>query len=369
MKFEITREPLLSGISKVIGATSGKVFPILDNILVSAESGQITLTANDLEIQIKTSIDVAVEDVGATTINARKLLNIVRALPGEAPMIVSTKDDMAAMDDRATIKSGKSRFTLSTLPAKDFPAREDNFASPIKVNADLLAGILASASIAMAQADVRPYLNGVLLEAKDGKLIAVATNGHMLSTREITLDAGQDRQSIVPRKFVLEAIHALKDAGDDDALLNFGDDCIQIVVGNTTLSSRLIEGRYPDYDRVIPKDTPYSFTANRIAITDAVTRANILSNIEFRGLKFTLADNALVIGGTNTEGETGNDTIDVEYGGPDIEFQLNATYVKAVLSALADETVTVKFTNNNSSFLWTYGDGAQERHVIMPMRI
>jgi len=364
MKFEITREPFLAGISKVIGATGGgKYIPILNNILLQADTGKITLTATDVEIEIKTSIPATIEDVGTTTIDARKLLQIVRALPGESPMVVQTNGD------KATIKSGKSRFTVATLPAQDYPAREDYFTTPVQVKPDWLAGILASASVAMATQDVRPYLNGVLMESKDGKLIAVGTNGHMLSTREITMDAGIDRQAIAPRKFIIEAINALKGAGNDDVLLNFGDGSIQIVVGDTTLSSRLIEGMYPDYNRVIPKDTPYSFTADRAAMIAAVTRANILSNIEFRGLKFALADNILVISGKNTEGETGNDSIAVEYGGPDMEFQLNANYVKAALDAMQSESITVKFANADSSFLWTYGDGVQERHVIMPMRI
>ena len=370
MQYTIDREPMLAAMSKVMGAVGSKsALPVLSCVFISAENNMLILTATDLEIEVKTSVECKVEEQGKVVVNAKKLLDIVRALPNESHITI------LKLKEKLKIKSGKSKFTIDTLSPDDFPLRDDcNFTS-IHVAAPQILGLLTSVSHAMATGDVRQYLNGVLLEAKDGKLAAVATNGHCLSWKEIEVTGNPTVNSIVPRKFVLEAIKALNK--QEYCILNAHEEFVQLLVGPTVITSRLIEGMYPNYNRVIPNDNPYYFVANRANFLSAASRAAILSNIQYRGLSFELTENLLMISGSNTEGEKSDELLTVGYDSDttgissitDFKFQLNANYVLSVLCVIQSDDVVVQFVDDTRALVFLPNDASHEKHVVMPMRI
>ncbi len=366
MKLSISREALLKPLQSVIGVVERRqTMPILANVLLIAKGDALSVTATDLEVELVAAVDLdAPADAGEITVPGRKLLDICRALPADA------KVKLQLDGDRLTVSSGRSRFVLSTLPAADFPVIDDIEAGPaLELGQDDVAGLLEHTHFAMAQQDVRYYLNGLLLEVGEGRLRAVATDGHRLALSEIGLGSGDDeqRQVIVPRKGVLELQRLL---GSDEAIsLAIGAKHIRATLGAIRFTSKLIDGRFPDYDRVIPKPDGNVLKAERENLRHALQRAAILSNEKYRGVRLELLADKLKIQANNPDQEEAQDEIEVEYAGGDIEIGFNVNYLLDALGAVTGDDVEIGFIDANSSCLIHAPGVDHTRYVVMPMRL
>ncbi|MDX1378746.1 MAG: DNA polymerase III subunit beta, partial [Anaerolineales bacterium] len=275
MKFEIQREVFLQPLTQVIGVVERKqTLPVLANFLISARGNEVTVTGTDMEVELIAAAEADVKSDGEITMPARKLVDIVRALPDGVTIGVNVDGD------KATVSSGRSRFTLSTLPATEFPATDQvETLETIKIQELELKNLLEKTAFAMANQDVRYYLNGLLFEFRDGQLRTVATDGHRLAICDLghEVQLSNDRQLIVPRKGVLELVRMLGES-EDEVELALGKNHIRLVRGKTVLTSKLIDGRFPDYEAVIPVGTDREIRVDRDGFTHALQRAAILSN-------------------------------------------------------------------------------------------
>ncbi|MGH8373139.1 MAG: DNA polymerase III subunit beta [Gammaproteobacteria bacterium] len=366
MKFEILRDTFLAPIQAVVGVVERRqTMPILANLLLSVTNKSLSVTATDMEVELVAEIQVEASDQGEVTVPARKLLDICRALPEGASVSV-------ALDKgRLVLRSGRSRFSLATLPAADFPAVEDirvqrNFSLLQKQ----LRGLINRTAFSMAQQDVRYYLNGLLLETSDSRLRAVATDGHRLALCDLETDMGEmpAQQVILPRKGVLELLRLLSDT-DDTAKVELGTNHIRVQLPGIRFTSKLIDGRFPEYDRVVPKGGDKIITVERQALREALTRAAILSNEKYRGIRLNLGEGSLRIQAHNPEQEEAEDEVEVQYKGAELEIGFNVTYLLDALAALNAEQVILTMTDSNSSCLIQEPNGEDCRYVVMPMRL
>jgi DNA polymerase-3 subunit beta len=339
--------------------------PILSNVLLVAKDQALTVTATDLEVELVASStldDVSAE--GDITVPARKLLDICRALPSDATVKLQLDGD------RLTLRSGRSRFVLSTLPAADFPVIEDIQADRVlRLTQEDARQLLEKTHFAMAQQDVRYYLNGLLLETGDGIIRAVATDGHRLAICEVeSADAGDKlQQVIIPRKGVLE-LQRLLGTGEEIELA-VGTNHVRARVDNIQFTSKLIDGRFPDYERVIPADPGNRLKAGRELLRMALQRAAILSNEKYRGVRLELAPQKIKIQANNPDQEEAQDELEVEYNGDGMEIGFNVNYLLDALSAVDGEDVELGFVDANSSCLIHAPGKTSARYVVMPMRL
>jgi DNA polymerase III subunit beta len=365
MKFSAPRETVLRPLQSVIGVVERKqTMPILNNVLLVVRDGVLSVTATDLEVELvaEASVDDAVD--GEITVPGRKLHDIFRALPDGARV------EAVLSGERVTVKAGRSRFTLSTLRAGDFPTVDDIAAQhELSIDASALKHVLDKTHFSMAQQDVRYYLNGLLLETDGARLRAVATDGHRLALAEVELEsaATHNVQQIVPRKGVLE-LNRLLD-GDGKVGLALGKSHVRVTVDGLRMTSKLIDGRFPDYTRVIPKSPENVLSADRIALRQALQRAAILSNEKYRGVRLTLEENNVVIEANNPEQEEAVDSVEVDYSGARMEIGFNVNYLLDALGAVDGDQVRVGVTDGNSSCLITGVDDESTRFVVMPMRL
>jgi DNA polymerase-3 subunit beta len=366
MKLNISREALLSPLQKVIGAVERKqTMPVLSNVLIKANAGDVTITATDLEIELVANSVMPVDQDGDITLPARKLLDICKNLPDGADIALLVDGD------KATISSGRSRFKLSTLPAADFPALED-----IQVNSSFtipqatLRKVIEKTAFAMAQQDVRYYLNGLMLELSGSMVRAVATDGHRLALCET--DAGinvpESRQVIIPRKGVLELMRML-DTGDADAIVSLSGNHIRVDMGSLRFTSKLIDGRFPDYQRVMPVDGDKVVTTDKQDLRLALTRTSILSNEKYKGVRLSAEANVLKIQTNNPEQEEAEEELEVQYDGEHIEIGFNVNYMLDVLNSIEEDAVTIELKDSNSSCLVQEAGAQTAKYVIMPMRL
>ena len=366
MKFSIQREDFLKPLQQVIGVVERRqTLPVLGNVLLNANKKSIRLTATDLEVELQSQINVAVTEIGDITLPARKLLDICRTLPAEAQLDISVKND------RALIRSGKSRFTLSTLPASEFPVIDKiKSARKFAVKENALHNLIERTSFAMAQQDVRYYLNGLMLEPANGTLRAVATDGHRLAMCELTADVGEgiDQQVIVPRKGVQE-LHRLLEQKEADIQLEIGSNHIRITTDELRFTSKLIDGRFPDYQRVMPKNADKRLQINRDLLRQALTRTSILSNEKYRGIRLELSENNIKIQAHNPEQEEAVEEIDANYDNESMVIGFNVTYLLDVLNAIDTDDVELFLCDGNSSVLINKPGGTDCRYVVMPMRL
>ena len=366
MKLSIQREILLKPLQQVTGVVERRqTLPILGNILFNAGKGNLKLTATDLEVELQAQATVAVDEPGDITLPARKLLDICRTLPEEAEISISVKKD------KALVQSGKSRFTLSTMPASDFPVVEKiKSAKKFSVPQDDLHRLIERTSFSMAQQDVRYYLNGLMLEPADGVLRAVATDGHRLALCELPADVGDstEQQVIVPRKGVQE-LHRLLEDNDDPVQVEIGSNHIRITTSELRFTSKLIDGRFPDYQRVIPKDLDKKLLINRDSLRQALTRTSILSNEKYRGIRLDISKNNIKIQAHNPEQEEAVEEIDATYDYDAIVIGFNVTYLLEVLNVLDSEEVEVFLSDANSSAVISRPGNDDCRYVVMPMRL
>ena len=362
---KIEKEALLKPLQVVVGVVERKqTMPILSNILIEKENGEIKLTATDLEIQITNTIETDDSSSAAITVGGKKLQDILRILPDQSKISIEVKEN------KAQIKSNKSRFNLQTLPAQDFPKLSNQLqnSNKITLSQNALKSLLGSIQYAMAQQDVRYYLNGVLLGVEGNKLKAVATDGHRLAYNAITIEADLAKQEIIiPRKAVMELAKLLAD--DDSAIeLEFSDQQLKTSFSGIQLVTKLIEGKFPDYQRVIP-DYSNHLSMNRTLVQQALQRAAILSNEKFRGVRFVLTEKNLSVISSNSEQEEAQVEIETDYHGEAIDIGFNVNYLLDGLNSINSEQAIFSFGSPNSSILITSPDNQEFRYVVMPMRI
>ena len=366
MKIIAKRESILSPLQAVIGVVERRqTMPILANVLLSAKGGKLAVTATDLEVELVATSEVDVQRNGEVTVPGRKLLDICRALP-EGAEITLTLDG-----ERMSVRARKSRFTLSTLPAGEFPTVEEiNAQQSLKVPQKDFRRLLEKTHFSMAQQDVRYYLNGLLLETSAKSLRSVATDGHRLALCDVDLPEGakSGQQVIVPRKGVLELQRIL---GHEEQILDvaIGVNHIRLQIGDIRFTSKLIDGRFPEYGRVIPNNPPQVLTAVREDLRQALQRAAILSNEKYRGIRFAVKPNALTIQSHNPEQEEAEEEVEVGYEGPDLEIGFNVNYLLDALSAVEGLEAQVGLTDGNSSCLIRGAEDSGARFVVMPMRL
>jgi DNA polymerase-3 subunit beta len=338
--------------------------PILANVLIVAKSGQVSITATDLEVELVASADVDVAADGEVTVPGRKLLDICKALPDSAEVTISLSGE------KLTVKSGRSRFVLTTLPATEFPAVEDiNAGQRLVLPQSVLLRLFERTHFSMAQQDVRYYLNGLLLETNKKHLRAVATDGHRLALCQAELEDASlpEQQVIVPRKGVIELQRLM--AGEGNLTLELGDNHIRIQLPGIRFTSKLIDGRFPEYDRVIPADASNVLTADRNDFRSALQRAAILSNEKYRGIRLVIRDSGVVIQAHNPEQEEAEEELEVTYSGADIEVGFNVNYLLDALSAIETDTVDLALVDGNSSCLLREPGADDCLYVVMPMRL
>jgi len=362
---KIEKEALLKPLQVVVGVVERKqTMPILSNILIEKENGKIRLTATDLEIQITNIIETDDDSSAAITVGGKKLQDILRILPDQSKISIEVKEN------KVQIKSNKSRFNLQTLPAQDFPKLSNQLqnSNKITLSQNALKSLLGSIQYAMAQQDVRYYLNGVLLGVEGNKLKAVATDGHRLAYNAITIEADLAKQEIIiPRKAVMELAKLLAD--DDSAIeLEFSDQQLKTSFSGIQLVTKLIEGKFPDYQRVIP-DYSNHLSMNRTLVQQALQRAAILSNEKFRGVRFVLTEKNLSVISSNSEQEEAQVEIETDYHGEAIDIGFNVNYLLDGLNSINSEQAIFSFGSPNSSILITSPDNQEFRYVVMPMRI
>jgi DNA polymerase-3 subunit beta len=365
MKFTAAREALLKPLQAVIGVVERRqTMPILANVLLVAKDGNVAVTATDLEVELVANAEVEVEGAGEVTVPGRKLLDICRALPEEASLSIVLSGEKLA------IKSGRSKFSLMTLPAADFPTIEDiNAGQTIGLPQATLCKLFDKTHFSMAQQDVRYYLNGLLIETDGKHLRAVATDGHRLALCQVELGGKKmpEQQVIVPRKGVLELQRLMSGEGDVD--LQLGSNHIRIELEGIRFTSKLIDGRFPEYERVIPQDTSNELSADRDLLKGALQRTAILSNEKYRGIRLIIRDSGMVLQAHNPEQEEAEEELEVSYKGDDIEIGFNVNYLLDALGAIESGEVTLSVVDSNSSCLLREPGNDDCKYVVMPMRL
>ena len=367
MKLSIQRESLLRPLQIASSVVERRqTLPVLSNVLVNCRNNTLTLTGTDLEVEMiaKINLENGAED-GETTLPARKILDICRALPEAATITLITEGD------KALIRSGRSRFTLSSLPASDFPNIEP-LVSPFEfsISQKALKSLIEQTQFSMAQQDVRYYLNGLMLELSPNRLRAVATDGHRLAISETAAEIliNDNRQIIIPRKGVTELARLLEDS-DSQLRLQVGDNHIKVDLPDISFTSKLIDGKFPDYQQVIPAAPNKIVTCERLSLYQAFARASVLSNEKYRGMRLQLSNNQLKATVHNPEQEEAEEELEVQYQGDEFEIGFNVSYFIDALAAIKGDQVQVQFTDANHSCLVNGADDTASRYVIMPMRL
>jgi DNA polymerase-3 subunit beta len=340
--------------------------PILSNLLLEAKSDQLVLTATDLEMQISLSIHTPIGSELSTTISAKKLLDICRALPD------NTEINMTTSESRVAVKAGKSKFNLQTLPAVDYPVMTKAVGTEtisITIPQNTLKGLFKQVEFAMAQQDIRYYLNGLLFEINGNRLNIVGTDGHRLSFTSTELSKFYDKQNIIiPRKTVIELIKLLDDT-DNEVTVELSATQVNFSFNDIKLITKVIDGKFPDYTRVIPVGHQNKFTVDRMTVLLAMQRASILSNEKYRGIRMVLGMNSLRLISTNSEQEEAEEELEVNYTGDSLDIGFNVTYLIDVLNNITNPEVVFSFADANSSCLVTIPNDEDYKYVVMPMRI
>jgi DNA polymerase III subunit beta len=362
-----TQEKLLSTLQSVSGIVERRhTLPILANVLIRKTGDQLQLTTSDLEIQIRTGAQMD-GDAGnfTTTVGARKLIDILRTMPSD--QTVSLESNASKL----ILKGGKSRFTLQTLPAEDFPLVQEaaNFGPVFSVPQKTLKELLAQVSFAMAVHDIRYYLNGILFVAEGKTLSLVATDGHRLAFSSAQLDVEVPKQEVIlPRKTVIEMQRLLSDS-EGQIEMQFAGNQAKFSFGGMEFVTKLVEGKFPDYNRVIPKNHKNIITLGRAALLATLQRTAILTSEKFKGVRLNIEPGTLRVASNNAEQEEAVDELDIDYAGDAIEIGFNVTYLIDALGNMPQEMVRLELSDSNSSALFTIPDNATFKYVVMPMRI
>jgi len=363
---QIARDALLRPLQAVSGIVERRhTLPILANVLLEHKDGKLYVTATDLEMQITAVTDLPGKDGQATTVGARKLQDLLRALPDDANVNVD------ATGGKMTVRAARSRFNLQTLAASDYPRISvgQEQLQTLSLPQREFRSLVNLAEFAMAQQDIRYYLNGMLLVVDQGTLQAVATDGHRLSWASLAIDGNYTRQEVIlPRKTVLELAKLLDDS-DTPLTIDILANQARFRFGNVELVSKVVDGKFPDYNRVIPTGHSKRIELDRATLLSALQRAAILSNEKFRGVRLVLGEEQLKIICTNSEQEEAEEELPVAYSGDALDIGFNITYLLDVLSNVTSERVHFAFGDANSSALVTLPDRDDYKYVVMPMRI
>jgi DNA polymerase-3 subunit beta len=361
------RDDILTPLSAVSGIIERRhTLPILSNVLIEQAGQNLSFLATDIEIQItaRTALSAGGEPK-AITVGARKLVDILRALPDGADVTLQQQEK------RLLVKAGKSRFTLQTLPAEDFPrlAKPAGEAARFSLSQKALRRLLGLVQYAMAQQDIRYYLNGLLMVVEDGQLKLVATDGHRLAYAATALSGGLPRQEvIVPRKTVIELSKLLAE-NDEEVNVEVSATQAAFRFGTIELVSKLIDGKFPDYTRVIPTGHKNKLQIGREALRQALLRVAILSNEKFRGVRWVLSEGSLKIVSSNAEQEEAHEEVEIKYSGDGLDIGFNVNYLLDVLNNVSGENIECAFGDAASSALISYPTEKDFRYVVMPMRI
>ncbi|GMG86043.1 DNA polymerase III subunit beta [Biformimicrobium ophioploci] len=368
MKFSVSRDALLKPLQLVAGVVEKRqTLPVLSNVLMQLRGQELSLTGTDLEVEIVGRLPVTGVDLeGEVTVPARKLVDICRSLPDDAELKFERDGE------RMILRSGRSRFMLSTLPTNDFPNQEE---ADAKASFDIpqaeIRRLVEATGFAMAQQDVRYYLNGLLLECRPQQLRAVATDGHRLAMcdRDVPgINVAEPIQAIVPRKGILELARLLEDS-DAPASVVLGNNHIRVSNSQFTFTSKLVDGKFPDYERVLPKGGSKEIYADRLELRQALSRAAILSNEKYRGVRLQLSDGQLQIVANNPEQEEAEEIISVDYHGETLEIGFNVSYLLDVTAVVASDQIRITLADSNSSALLQQPEDGDSVYVIMPMRL
>ncbi|XWY19511.1 DNA polymerase III subunit beta [Bisgaard Taxon 45] len=366
MQFIVSRENLLKPLQQVCGVLSSRPnIPVLNNVLLQIRGERLVITGTDLEVELSTETALLRTDLqGCFTIPAKKFLDICRSLPENAEISVSFEED------RAIVKSGRSKFNLSTLPAEEYPNLTDwQSEVDFTIAQSTLRRLIEATQFSMANQDARYFLNGMKFETEGNLLRTVATDGHRLAVCTIALEQDLQTHSVIlPRKGVLELVRLLENT-DLPARLQIGTNNLRIDLGNIIFTSKLIDGRFPDYRRVLPRNATRILEAEWDVLKQAFVRAAILSNERFRSVRLQLSENQLNITATNPEQEVAEEIIDVSYAGEEMEVGFNVSYILDVLNTLKCQRVRMRLTDASSSCLIEDCDDASAEYVIMPMRL
>ena len=361
------QEKILSALQAVSGIVERRhTLPVLANVLLRKTGGQIELTTSDLEIQVRTTSELGGDDGSfATTVGARKLLDILRSLPADQTVTLSSNQN------KLTLQGGKSRFTLQTLPADDFPLVNEaaDFGPIFAVPQKSLRALINQVHFAMAVHDIRYYLNGILFVAEGKLLTLVATDGHRLALAQATLEADMPRQEVIlPRKTVLEMQRLLK---DDDAPIEmrFAGNQAKFVFSGMEFVTKLVEGKFPDYNRVIPKNHKNSVTLGRAPLLASLQRAAIMTSEKFKSVRLNIEPGTLRIASSNAEQEEAKEELEIDYDGDTIEIGFNVTYLMDALANMSQDMIKIELQDTNASALITIPDVQGFKYVVMPMRI
>ena len=361
------QEKVLAALQSVAGIVERRhTLPILANVLLKKSGSQLELVTSDLEIQIRTTAQLDGDESDyATTVGAKKLGDILKSLPSD--QIVS----LTANQNKLTLQGGKSRFTLQTLPAEDFPLVQEaaDFGPAFSVPQKTLKMLIGQVHFAMAVHDIRYYLNGILFVAEGKTLSLVATDGHRLAFASATLDVEVPKQEVIlPRKTVLELQRLLSDA-EGGIEMQFANNQAKFSFDGMEFVTKLVEGKFPDYNRVIPKGHRNSLTLGRTTLLASLQRTAILTSDKFKGVRLNLEPGTLRIASSNAEQEEAVDELDIDYGGDTIEIGFNVTYLIDALGNMDQDMVKIELSDSNSSALVTIPENDSFKYVVMPMRI
>ncbi len=362
-----TQERVLSVLQSVSGIVERRhTLPILANVLIRKTGSTLQFTTSDLEIQIRTESELD-GDAGnfTTTVGARKLIDILRSMPSDQTV------SLESSQNKLILKGGKSRFTLQTLPAEDFPLVQESasFGPVFSVPQKTLKDLLNQVSFSMAVHDIRYYLNGILFVAEGKQLSLVATDGHRLAYASAMLDVEVPRQEVIlPRKTVLEMQRLLNDK-EGAIEMQFANNQAKFSFEGMEFVTKLVEGKFPDYNRVIPKNHKNSVTLGRTSLLACLQRTAILTSEKFKGVRLNLDPGTLRVASSNAEQEEAVDELEIDYGGDSIEIGFNVTYLIDVLSNMDQDMVKLDLADSNSSALITIPENATFKYVVMPMRI
>ncbi len=365
--FQSTQDKVLAALQSVAGIVERRhTLPVLANVLIRKSAGQVQLTTSDLEIQIRTQVDLGGDDTAfTTTVGARKLIDILRTLPADQ------KVSLESSASKLILKGGKSKFTLQTLPAEDFPLVQESpsFGPVFSVPQKVLKSLLNQVSFSMAVHDIRYYLNGILFVAEGNTLSLVATDGHRLAFASAELDVEVPKQEVIlPRKTVLELQRLLSDK-DGAIELQFASNQARFRFEGMEFVTKLVEGKFPDYNRVIPRNHKNIVVLGRTALLSALQRAAIMTTDKFKGVRLNVEPGLLRVAANNADQEEAVDELDIEYNGDAIEIGFNVTYLIDALTNMGQDMVRVELSDGNSSALVTIPDNERFKYVVMPMRI
>jgi len=368
MHFSISKDAILKPLQLAAGVVERRhTLPVLANVLLTLKDGLLEITGTDLEVELIGRVRVNDGSrPGEVTVPGRKLLDICKSLPDDAQLVFGVEDG------KFLVRAGRSRFTLATLPATDFPVTSDEPGTlEVSVPRSDLKALIDSCAFAMAQQDVRYYLNGMLFEVGSSWFRVVATDGHRLAMHTLGLDTGvqETQQVIVPRKGVLELSKLLSEPGDDSAQVLLGLSHIRIKLKDFTFTSKLVDGKFPDYQRVLPKGGDKTVVGDRNSLRQAFNRASILSNEKYRGVHLQFADSELKVVANNPEQEEAEDMVAVDYDGDLLEIGFNVSYLLDVLSVLDSDSVKFTLSDSNSSALLEAVSPSDALYVVMPMRL